>query len=66
VDRIEYTETAPSLSKWLAGWVGGADLEAEMHEVVGYRDGINPFTRQPLKFPILRRKGAVLDFSRRG
>jgi hypothetical protein len=64
-DGLEYTETAPSLAVWLADWARGVDVGKEMHEVIGYREGINPFTRKPIKFPVLRMRGARVDFSDR-
>jgi SMI1-KNR4 cell-wall len=64
-DGFVFTATSPRLADWLADWARGADLGKEMHEITGYRDGINPFTRKPMQFPIRRMKGARLNFSDR-
>jgi SMI1 / KNR4 family (SUKH-1) len=64
-DRIEYTETAPSLAPWLSDWVAGVNLEEAMHEIVGYGEGLNPFTGQPHRFPERRRRGRRLDLEMR-
>ncbi len=65
-DRIEYTETAVTLAAWLSDWVDGVNLEDAMYQTVGYRDGINPFTRKPMQFPIRRLAGRRLDLRARG
>jgi hypothetical protein len=64
-DGLNYTETSPSLVAWLTDWARGVDLEKDMHEITGYREGINPFTGKPHRFPIRRGKGASVDFSDR-
>jgi hypothetical protein len=64
-DQLEFTETSPGLAMWLADWLSGVDLESAMHRVTGYRDGTNPFTRQPIKIPIRERVGRRLDMSSR-
>jgi hypothetical protein len=64
-DRIEYTETAPALALWLERWLSGAKLEDEMYEITGHRRGINPFTRQPMDFPLRRRIGRKIDVGAR-
>ena len=64
-DGIEFTETAPSLAAWLSDWLDGVNLEEEMHEIVGYREGVNPFTNQPHRFPVRRRRGARVDVASR-
>ena len=60
-DRLEYTETAPSLAGWLSDWIAGVDLGGAMYEIVGYRDGVNPFTKAPLRFPLRRLRGRRVD-----
>jgi hypothetical protein len=60
-DQVEFTETSPALSIWLADWLSGIDLETAMHRIVGYREGINPFTKQPIKLPMRERVGRRLD-----
>jgi len=64
-NRIEFTETSPSLADWLAAWLSGVDLKAAMHRVVGHRQGVNPFTKEPISIPILERLGRRLDFNGR-
>jgi|SRR5688572_17066529 len=64
-DRVEYIETAPSLAGWLSDWLSGVDVEASMREVVGQREGVNPFTGKPHSFPISRPRGRRLDFAER-
>jgi hypothetical protein len=64
-DRIEYTETASSLAGWFADWLSGHVLEAAMHEVIGYREGTNPFTKEPIKIPRTVRIGKRLNFADR-
>jgi hypothetical protein len=64
-DRIEYTETAPTLAGWLSDWLAGVNLEGTMYEIVGYRDGINPFTGKPLRLPIRKMQGRRIDFAGR-
>jgi hypothetical protein len=64
-NRIEFTETSPSLAGWLAAWLSGVDLDAAMHRVVGYREILNPFTKQPISFPVRERIGRRLDFEDR-
>jgi hypothetical protein len=62
-DGDAFVETATSLAGWLAEWVNG--LEVGPHEIVGYRDGINPFTRAPMKYPMQALRGRRLDLSAR-
>jgi hypothetical protein len=64
-DQVEFTETSPALSSWLADWLSDIDLEAAMHRIVGYREGINPFTKQPIKIPLRERLGRRLDMRER-
>lgn len=64
-DGSRYHATSASLREWLARWAAGVDVQAEMFETVGYRDGINPFTRKPMQFPITRVVGERVDFSDR-
>ena len=59
--QLEFTETSPALSVWLADWLSGVDLETAMHKIVGYRDGTNPFTRGTIKIPIRERVGRRVD-----
>lgn len=65
-DRVEYTETSVALAEWLSDWVAGVNLEDAMYETIGDRDGINPFTKKPMKIPIRRRLGRRLEFATRG
>jgi hypothetical protein len=60
-EQLEFTDTSPALSVWLDDWLSGVDLETAMHSIVGYRDGTNPFTREPIKIPIRERVGRRLD-----
>jgi len=64
-ERIEYVETSSSLAGWLTDWIEGVNLWEAMHEVVGYRDGVNPFTHKPHRFPVTRLRGRRLDLEDR-
>jgi len=64
-DRLEYTETSDALADWMAAWVRGEDLDAAMHRVIGQREGINPFTKQPITMPVRERIGKRLDLDGR-
>lgn len=64
-DRLEYTETCDALADWMAAWVHGEDLDAAMYRVIGQREGINPFTKQPIAIPIRERIGKRLDLTGR-
>ena len=60
-----YTETSRSLHAWLERWVRRELAEGDLFETTGFREGINPFTRQPMRFPTRRLKGIVVDYSDR-
>jgi SMI1-KNR4 cell-wall len=62
---VRYTATSPSIREWLRQWADGVDVGKDMREVVGYREGINPFTGRAHRYPIVRMKGAILDFADR-
>ncbi len=64
-EGLEYTESSPSLATWLEAWALGVNVGAEMYEIVGHREGINPFTKMPIRLPKARLKGARIDFSSR-
>jgi hypothetical protein len=62
---LRFTETASGLAAWLSLWASGVNLEADMYEVVGHREGINPFTGRPHRFPLRRRLGRPVDLAQR-
>ena len=40
-------------------------MPSTIHEIVGYREGLNPFTRAPQKYAVTRNAGRKLDLSSR-
>ncbi len=62
---LEHYETAPSLAGWITLWLSGVKLETTVQEVVGYREGLNPFTRKAQQYAVTRIAGKRLDLSAR-
>lgn len=59
-ERPLYFLAWPGLREFLEKWLDDVDLQADLYEVVGYRDGKNPFTGQPHRFEVTRvRRGPV-------
>jgi len=57
---IRYCLSCDSLNEWLSKWLAGVSLFDDMHEVVGHRESMNPFTRRPTMRPVLRLRGTVV------
>lgn len=50
LDECGLTDTGMSFRSWLADWLNGVDLGKEMFHPGEQKQGINPFTRQPMTF----------------
>lgn len=60
-----FVRTADDLTSWLAQWLDGADLYADMYRVLGYQDELHPITKKPHRYPVRELKGDWLDFGDR-